>query len=426
VPDAGSRRELTPAVARSDLSAARSRSGKPTRVAVRTWKSVVVLGRRDAMFCIAVFVACRLLFSAVGVLGIQSTIPPPSAARSDTAEQPVGGSGLEVPARPGWHNAIDGSLRWDAAWYIRIAGEGYGSPPTAAFFPGYVLAIRAVDLISPVGPAGAALLVSNAAFVASLLAVYTLTRREYDDRHARRTVLLIAFFPTSFFFLAPYPESLFLLLSVLTFWAVRADRWAIGGLTGALASATRITGVALVPALLLERWRATRSVRRLPIALVPCAGVVGFIAWSITSSPSDTSPVEAQDVWRRELAFPLVTLGRGLGIGLRVIDDLSWVPEASDVVLTVPPLALLVAAWRRLPSASYGIYALFGFLVPLAFAVPDRPLLSLSRHILALFPLAWLGASVARSTTSFGIVLAICISGWIGLAYGFVNWRFVA
>jgi Mannosyltransferase (PIG-V) len=377
------------------------------------------------MFCIGVFLACRLLFSAVGVLGIRSTTPPPSAA-SDTAEQPVAGSGLEIPATPGWHNAIDGSLRWDAAWYIRIADEGYGSRPTAAFFPGYVLAIRAVDLISPLGSTGAALLVSNGAFLAALLAVYALTCREYDDRHARRTVLLIAFFPTSFFFLAPYPESPFLLLAVLTFWAVRADRWAIGGLTGAFASATRITGVALVPALLLERWNATRSVHRLAVALVPCVGIVAFIAWSVIASPSDTSPLEAQDVWHRELAFPLVTLGRGVGVGLRAIGDPSWLPEAGDVVLTVPPMALLVGAWRRLPAASYGVYALFGFLVPLAFAVPDRPLLSLSRHILALFPLAWLGASVARSTTSFGIVLAICISGWVGLAYGFVNWSFVA
>ena len=69
---------------------------------------------------------------------------------------------------------------------------------------------------------------------------------------ARRTVVLIAFFPAAVFFSAAYTESLFLALSVGVLLAARRERWALAGALGALAAATRSMGVLLiVPALLM-------------------------------------------------------------------------------------------------------------------------------------------------------------------------------
>ena len=79
------------------------------------------------------------------------------------------------------------------------------------------------------------------------MVMYALTRNEFSEEIARRAVLYAAVFPTAFFFLAPYSESLFLLLVLLSFWSARRGRWAMAGATGALAALTRNLGVLVVP-----------------------------------------------------------------------------------------------------------------------------------------------------------------------------------
>src|SRR6478736_537173 len=144
--------------------------------------------RDGAAFCIGVFACVRIALSLIAALSVGSVTPPGAA-----------GSGDEVPSSPGLHNIVDGTDRWDALWFERIAREGYRpDDASAAFFPGYPLAIRAVDLVTPVGTPGAALLVSNASFLGALIVLYALTAREWDTPVARRTIVLLACFPSSF------------------------------------------------------------------------------------------------------------------------------------------------------------------------------------------------------------------------------------
>ena len=191
-------------------------------------------GRRSIVFCVTVFAVARVGFSLIGWIGIGSTVAPPTGDGSATVVE-VGGTGREVPATPGVHNAVDAALRWDATWYVSIAEQGYEGRPTAAFFPAYILVVRATDAVLPIGIVGSAVLVSNAAFLLALLALFRLTLREFgeDEKVARRTVILLSFYPTSFFFLAPYPESLFLLLALLSFGWARRGTWLRAGVAGA-------------------------------------------------------------------------------------------------------------------------------------------------------------------------------------------------
>ena len=178
----------------------------PTRIEAR---HEAVRLRDGTPFCTTVFVTVRITLSLLAVLTVGAVHPPSSA-----------GSGMAVPATSGWHNAIDGTERWDAGWFERIAQEGYrGDDASAAFFPGYPLAIRGLTGVLPLSVADAALLVSNLAFLGALVVLFALTTFEFSTDTARRTVLLMACFPASFFFLSPYSESLFLLASLLTFWS---------------------------------------------------------------------------------------------------------------------------------------------------------------------------------------------------------------
>ena len=182
---------------------------------------------------------------------------------------------------------MTGTERQDAAQFLAIATRGYGRDDgTVAFFPLYPMAVRVVAWLPGVGPLGAALLVSNAAFLAALILLYGLTRLEFggSTSMARRSVLFLAVFPTAFFFLAPYTESSFLLLSVAAFWFARRDRWAWAAVMAALAAATRSVGILLAPALAVEavhQWHAhgRALLPRLAAAAATALGPLAFFTY---------------------------------------------------------------------------------------------------------------------------------------------------
>jgi len=149
--------------------------------------------RDGVTFCAVVFATVRITLSLLAVVTVGAVHPPSSA-----------GSGVAVPATAGWHNAIDGTDRWDAGWFERIARDGYRpDDASAAFFPAYPLAIRGVASVLLLSETDAALVVSNLAFLGALIVLFALTTFEFSIDTARRTVLLLALFPVSFFFLSP-------------------------------------------------------------------------------------------------------------------------------------------------------------------------------------------------------------------------------
>src|SRR4051812_44586727 len=82
----------------------------------------------------------------------------------------------------------------------------------------------------------------------AMVVLYRLAALDLPRRRAERAVLLTAIFPFSFFFGAVYTESTFLLFTVLSFYCMRTGRWAAASASGAVATATRVTGVLLCPA----------------------------------------------------------------------------------------------------------------------------------------------------------------------------------
>ncbi len=159
------------------------------------------------------------------------------------------------------------AARWDSAWYLVIAHYGYRpdlgvyTASRTAFFPalpdghqGDLLARHAA------GPRGrpALLRCARGGAVRDPQAHHSRAVRARGRRDgraqsaARLAVMLTAFAPMAFFLSAVYSESLYLALSVGVFWSARNGRWLWVGLLGALAAATRSTGlVLLLPALVI-------------------------------------------------------------------------------------------------------------------------------------------------------------------------------
>ena len=153
---------------------------------------------------------------------------------------------------------------WDSAWYEKIATSGYeylndGLHHSVAFFPLFPLLIRAVmSLGLPFLVAGN--LVNNFTFLGALLLIYNWVENSYGKSSARWTIMSLAWFPLSLYGSVIYSEGLYLLLSSAALRAFEKKQywWLI--LWGSLTTATRPTGIALIPALLLVSWQEQRKV----------------------------------------------------------------------------------------------------------------------------------------------------------------------
>lgn len=364
-----------------------------------------------------VYVAIRVMLSLLGVATVQDT-PPPAVGGFPVAD-------VERPVEAGIHNLFEGTNRWDAGWFIRIAGSGYDpTDGSAEFYPAFPLAARAVAAVTPFGTVGAAIVVANLAFIASLVVLYALTTVEYSEETARRTVILLGLYPASFILLSPFSESLFLLVTVATFYLVRRGRWWLGGVTGIVATAARAVGILLIPSLMLEAWQTSDRARRpmrLMASLVPGFGLAAYLGYWWIRAGDPTIPLRAPELWARTPQNPFVMGGRSLALGLTgAIAGEGW-PWLMDVILTAVVLIPLALWWRRL-RPSYLLYACATFLVVITVTDPARPLVGAPRYACVVFPAFWLLASKVRGR-SYAALAAAFAGGYVVLSTTFMGQR---
>jgi hypothetical protein len=341
--------------------------------------------------------------------------------------------------------------RWDAVWYLSIAGDGYGAAdsPRQAFFPLYPLLARGLSELGGGGSAAiliAAYAVSLAAFFAALVLLHRLTALELGRRAAWPTLLLLAVFPGSLYFGAPYSESLFLLCSIGAFYAARTGSWAWAGVAAGAASATRSAGILLLLPLaylyLREHGRRLRPdvlwLGLAPLGLVAYATYLG----AVFGDPLSFSHV--QEFWTRTFAGPLVGAWDGATAafdGVRQLlsgdrDSVYFEQSGGDPFRVAAQnialfgflcfaLAGAVGVLRRLPFA-YGLYVVAALMLPLSYPVAAQPLMSLPRFVAVLFPIfMWLGAACEerRLTDRVAIASAIVLGLFVTQ---FATWQWVA
>lgn len=367
-------------------------------------------------YCIKVFLAVRIGLSILGWLAV-AVIP----AR-DLISVP---GWAAKPYTPGPHNLITAFQAQDALWFLRIATDGYAaSDGSAAFFPLYPLAIRVLSPLIGGHPLAAALLVSNLAFLGALIMLYRLTSSEFSETTAKRTVLYISLFPTSFFFLAPYSESLFLLLAVTSFWGARRQKWWLAGLAGAGAALTRSIGIAIVVALVIEALHQRRQdepglASKLAWAVVPSLGTLAYLGWW-GSQGNWRAPLEFQSNWDRHAAFPLKTLADATHDAW--VNGSYWL---LDWLVIASVIALAVYGLFKLRPA-YSLYTWAGIIAPLCLVYDSRPLMSMPRFVAVLFPVFWMLSRLTQERrVPHDLIVGVGAAAMALMATLFVNAWFV-
>lgn len=139
---------------------------------------------------------------------------------------------------------------FDGVHYLSIAQNGYYQYEQA-FFPLFPLLIRIFSFFTFENYLWSAMILVHIFLFIWLFFFYKLLRLDFSETVTRWILIFSLVFPTSFYFGAVYTETLFLFLVVTAFYAARKEKWLWTGVCIGLASATKLIGIFLLPAVLL-------------------------------------------------------------------------------------------------------------------------------------------------------------------------------
>jgi len=342
-----------------------------------------------------------------------------------------------APPRPriGLDGLFGNWLQWDSWWYVSIAEHGYSYRPghmsAVAFFPIYPLTVRVVAVVLPGGASVAALAVTAVCGLAALLLFHRWCSQRLSPRAALLAVAALAFYPYAWFLYgSAYSDALFLVLVLGAFLALEADRAVIAGLLGALATATRPTGIVIViglTAVALDRrgvlGRAPRSKIRPSdsAVLLSAAGIALWCTWLAVrfGNPFAFIETEGSRGWNQSPGMHTWTKAAFFD-HLRHWPTTGWAPLVVQALICLAFIAAVPYVTRRF-GRGYGIYVLATAVIP---AISTSDFMGVGRYVLPGFPVfALVGATLERRRMARWLVptasAAVLVAGTALFASGY-------
>ena len=380
----------------------------------------------------AAVVGTRLPVLLLGALAVTivGTIPPPAA---------------EAVWRVSSSELTNMLARWDTFFYYTIATDGYHWDPAVfrhynvVFFPLYAMLMRWGGAALGGHPLVAGLIVSLSAFTGALIVLYRLARLDLDEDHAWRVVLLMSTFPYALYYSVVYTESLFLLLSVGAFSAMRRGHLGWVAVCGLAAGLTRPNGFWLAlplaclalagvrsrfsrPTLLTRENRDLTPIPpRLSIALLvsclPVVGVAIFSAYLYGRFGDPIAWVHGQAAWGVPIMLRAGAPDPGKLPGELAIKPIEVIVWIGNIAAFVAAVAAIRPVTRRFGLA-YGAWIAVNIFPPVA----AHLFISLGRFISVLFPFFfWLAIRIPRPRLMR--VAGLFAAGQAVLAMWFFLWR---
>jgi len=293
-------------------------------------------------------------------------------------------------------------LNFDGEHYLSIVYQGY-LPLTYFYFPLFPILAKVISFFlnfllsrGMEKMALSGLIVSNLSFFTGLIFLWKLLKLDFKENIIQNAVLLLILFPTSFYFGSFYTESLFFLLTILSFYFARKGNWLLAGIFGGLSTATRITGLALLPAFLIEIWqnnkdskeKITKLIYPLASTLLIPLGLIFFMfyQWKATGDPLNF--LNQVFIFGSQRSSNFILLPQVFyRYFFKIIPSLnySYLPVVfttfMELIVALLFLATSIIAFLKL-RLSYALYLTIGYLIPTL----SGSFSSLPRYVLILFP----------------------------------------
>jgi len=323
---------------------------------------------------------------------------------------------LKTVQEQSW-NPIELHSRWDSFFYVDIAEQGYHLTPgntlsNIVFFPLYPFLIRAISPLFLGNFVFAGWFISILSLIGAVIVFYKLLKEFHPTIDPETPIFYLLIFPTAFFLNAVYTESLFLLLSLLTFYYSFKGRFKVAGVFGLLAALTRVTGILLFIPVLWEFWKkhGTRkifSLSFLPLLLIPL-GTFLFFLYHYLAFGDFLLFLKVESAWGRAFQFNKDHF--------LLFSHPAVINFFLDVAFAIFALFTAYHVFKQ-KWVSYGLY----ILATLGVALSTGTFMSVGRYILVLFPmyiaLATIKSHHFEKIYTFGSLLLFALNVTL-----FVNW----
>lgn len=366
------------------------------------------------------YLSSRLVIFAIifGYVGLQNGLDDVSAGAKS--------ANITVSSISAFRSIRDLATINDAGWYHQIATEGYERRPfdksdyaNWAFFPLHPTIWKSLIGVFGDDPL-VEVIFSNICFLVALIFIFKIiivTGRSMSC--ASRAIFVLCFFPTSYFFSFPWTESLFLLLSSMCYFSVIKGYWKTVALTGALASATRFSGIFLLPTAGLFYVLNQASVQEriswkvLVLIGIIASGLIGFMALLAIYTGNPFAFSQIQSVWGRSFEIPI----RAIGIIFLKPQEVA-VPwnfrYLNFAVLALALMAVRYLIYRK--EWAIACFLLLGIAAPLL----TGNITSMSRYAMGLFPFAIAIADWTEGRVAERLWFSLSSATFALMCFGFV------
>ncbi len=277
---------------------------------------------------------------------------------------------------------------FDGFHYISLAKYGY-TVFQHAFFPLFPALINFLTTFK-IHPVIAGQIISNLSFIGALLISFKLFSLDKKGGSFWLFGLAIILFPTSFYFGAVYNDSLFLFLATTSLYFARKKSWAAAGALGALATLTRLNGLALVFPILFEYLASQKQTEVLTwnigeikknaknklkksiilrdriyfVVLIPLA-FLSYLLFTQINYVSWTKIFSAMSVWNQDkIVFPLQVFWRYIKIiGSGEFSNYVYQVALIELFFVLLYIAMLIYSFRKI-RLSYWLFFAVSILIP--------------------------------------------------------------
>jgi len=326
-----------------------------------------------------------------------------------------------------------GLCQWDCGWYVYMAQHGYHPFPTPAmnaagnwaFFPLMPMLVGLVRFVTGLPTMPLATGISIAMSFATALLAWPLLGRNLRAYTLFSAYLLAG--PWSVYFTTFMTEAAFILLTTGVLVALERRAYLSAGLVAGLLSATRIVGVFMSIAMLVQLFADHRKAGGSLKAFVPAVlkrpdvvlglllaplGAFIYMAFLNWWMGDGLAFYHVQRAWSRPSGNPVVFVWDAL----TDFPKSGWVPTSSQqlAVAVIVGFVLIGLLLKRRQWAG-GTFSLISLTVPLFAGMA-----STLRFTAALAPLALLGAKLLAHNR---IVFAVSLAGFLVADYFVtINW----
>ena len=256
--------------------------------------------------------------------------------------------------------------QWDGGNYLSIAAHGYQNTQYYAFAPLFPLSVKFFSLLLSSNIFTTGLVIANVAFVIFLLFFNYYLKRNYSLKVANSSLVTFLTFPTAFFGVAYYSESLFLLFVIVFLIFLSRRNYTGSAILVIFASLTRFIGIFLTISmfytyLLDKKFRWSKLGISFASLFFSFIGIFSYMVFMKFSAGHYLQFLLSQSFWQRTAQDPVSTIFSYLWsiitLQHRPINDYF------DLISTVSFIFLLIWGVRRI-STSLWLFSTLAILIP--------------------------------------------------------------